>query len=212
MIKGIMASTARLVMERAKNDTRGFNFTMAETNGSVKSNATILIQKLVFAESKSVRTSTIILAVFNILAAFATACSILYDCYSASKRCNPKFKASYVYGGHLEEQVLTAGRKFCIRTIHPAETFPLILAIGIVIQGIVFAAVQGQGLTALYTDGCSVIAQFMWPGKYIIEVHGNGADDFSTFHCAIYSTCFRNRMCRPIFTTSTVPGKGKTQC
>jgi hypothetical protein len=29
-----------------------------------------------------------------VLAAFTTASSILYDCYWASKRCNPKFKAS----------------------------------------------------------------------------------------------------------------------
>ncbi|TVY51577.1 hypothetical protein LCER1_G007015 [Lachnellula cervina] len=153
MSKSIMASSARLVMERSKNGTTGLNFTMAQTSGSARSNATgILIEKLVFAESKSVRTSTIILAVFNILAAFATACSILYDCYFAYKRCNPKFKAS----------------KFCIRTIHPAETFPLILAIGIVIQGIVFAAVQGQGLTSLFTTGCSVTAQFMWPALFIV--------------------------------------------
>jgi hypothetical protein len=65
-----------------------------------------------------------------------------------------------------------------VRTIHPAETFPLILAIGIVIQGIVFAAVQGQGLTQLFLDGggaCSVIAQFMWPGTYTVYVQ--------LFHC-----------------------------
>lgn len=55
-----------------------------------------IIENLVFAESKSVRTSTVILAAFNILASFATAASILYDCYWASKRSSPKFKASYV--------------------------------------------------------------------------------------------------------------------
>ncbi|KAH9208353.1 hypothetical protein DL95DRAFT_312022 [Leptodontidium sp. 2 PMI_412] len=111
-----------------------------------------LISNLVFAESKSVRTSTIILATFNILAAFATACSILYDCYWASKRCNPKFKAS----------------KFCVSAIHPAETFPLVLAIGIVIQGLVFAGVQGLGLTSLFATGCGLIAQFMWPALFIV--------------------------------------------
>lgn len=169
-----MASSARMVMGRAFerggfNGTRS-NFTMAQSNGTARLNQTgLLIQKLVFAESKSVRTSTIILAVFNILAAFATASSILYDCYAASKRCNPKFRASYVYGDHSQKHLLMNGSKFCVRSIHPAETFPLILAIGIVIQGIVFAAVQGQGLTSLFIDGCSVIAQFMWPGTYLIK-------------------------------------------
>lgn len=85
-------------MERARgfnNTGNGTNpFSQITTNRS-GSNATFnLISNLVFAESKSVRTSTIILAAFNVLAAFATASSILYDCYWASKRCNPKFKAS----------------------------------------------------------------------------------------------------------------------
>ncbi|KAH8594620.1 hypothetical protein B0O99DRAFT_171369 [Bisporella sp. PMI_857] len=123
------------------------------TASGKNSTATLyLIQDLVFAESKSVRTSTIILASFNILAAFATAASILYDCYCASKRCNPKFRAS----------------KFCMSTIHPAETFPLLTAISIVIQGLVFAAVQGTGLTSLFTRGCGLIAQFMWPALFLV--------------------------------------------
>ncbi|APA15403.1 hypothetical protein sscle_14g101730 [Sclerotinia sclerotiorum 1980 UF-70] len=111
-----------------------------------------IIENLVFAESKSVRTSTVILAAFNVLASFATAASILYDSYWASKRCNPKFKAS----------------QFCVSMIHPAETFPLVLSIGIVIQGIIFAAVQGEGLNSLFTSGCSIIAQFMWIALFIV--------------------------------------------
>lgn len=59
---------------------------------------------------------------------------------------------------------LTLARKFCVSKIHPAETFPLVLAIGIVIQGLVFAAVQGEGLESLLVTGCGEIAQFMWPG------------------------------------------------
>ena len=123
-----------------------------------------LIQNLVFAESKSVRTSTIILAAFNVLASFTTAGSILYDCYWASKRCNPKFKASYVLRYCSSGYKLIPHRKFCVSSIHPAETYPLVLAIGIVIQGLVFAGVQGMGLESLFTNGCENIAQFMWPG------------------------------------------------
>jgi hypothetical protein len=54
--------------------------------------------------------------------------------------------------------------KFCISTIHPAETFPLVLAIGITIQGVAFAGIQGTGLTAIRTGPCGLIAQFMLPG------------------------------------------------
>jgi hypothetical protein len=52
-----------------------------------------LIDSLIFSQSKSVRTSTMILGAFNILAAFVTASSILYDCYWASKRANGGSKA-----------------------------------------------------------------------------------------------------------------------
>lgn len=44
------------------------------------------------------------------------------------------------------------------------------LSIGIVIQGIVFAGVSGEGLTSLFTHGCEVIAQFMWPGMFDIMI------------------------------------------
>ncbi|KAL2067647.1 hypothetical protein VTL71DRAFT_15743 [Oculimacula yallundae] len=164
--EGIMAVSARMITERLvremasqanntmKANRTGNPFFQHSTNrtGPGGNSTFNLISNLVFAESKSVRTSTIILATFNVLAAFATACSILYDCYWASKRCNPKFKAS----------------KFCVSSIHPAETFPLVLAIGIVIQGLVFAGVQGQGLESLFTTGCGVIAQFLWPAMFIV--------------------------------------------
>ena len=93
-----MAVNARLLIGRVDsviNGTLNYTTPLVETATNKTSSATLsLIASLVFAESKSVRTSTIILAAFNVLAAFTTAASILYDCYWASKRCNPKFKAS----------------------------------------------------------------------------------------------------------------------
>lgn len=65
--------------------------------------------------------------------------------------------------------ILTDNRKFCISSIHPAETFPLILAIGIVIQGTAFAIIQAQGLSSLSIKGCSTISQVMWPGMYMLH-------------------------------------------
>ena len=44
------------------------------------------LSALIFAESHSVRSGTIILATFNLVAALAIALSILCDCYWASKR------------------------------------------------------------------------------------------------------------------------------
>lgn len=132
---------AKIILERASN---GYNISTFQTAGSIAG--------FIFEDSKSIRTSTIILASFNILAAFATAARILYDCYWASKRSSRSFKAS----------------KCFILSIHPAETFPLVLAIGVVIQGLVFAGVQGTGLHSLTVKGCGTIAQFMWPALFIL--------------------------------------------
>ncbi|KAE9374059.1 hypothetical protein N431DRAFT_335785 [Stipitochalara longipes BDJ] len=128
-------------------------FTQSQANRTISPQATkAIIDKLVFQDSESVRTSTIILAAFNILAALATAISILYDCYWSSKRCAPKYKTS----------------KFCVSRIHPAETFPLILAIAIIIQGLVFAAVSGEGLQSLFIMNCGTIAQFTWVALFMV--------------------------------------------
>lgn len=48
-----------------------------------------------FQAAKSIRTSTIILSVFNVVAAFATAVGILWDGYATAKRNNPKFSFRY---------------------------------------------------------------------------------------------------------------------
>lgn len=48
-----------------------------------------------FQAAKSIRTSTIILSVFNVVAAFATAIGILWDGYATAKRNNPKFSFRY---------------------------------------------------------------------------------------------------------------------
>lgn len=48
-----------------------------------------------FQAAKSIRTSTIILSVFNVVAAFATAIGILWDGYATAKRNNPKYTFRY---------------------------------------------------------------------------------------------------------------------
>lgn len=61
--------------------------------------------------------------------------------------------------------------------IHPAETFPLVLSIGIVIQGLIFASVQGQGLGSLSINGCGTIAQIMWIGMFDLMFASTSTDD-----------------------------------
>ncbi|EGZ74817.1 hypothetical protein NEUTE2DRAFT_103894 [Neurospora tetrasperma FGSC 2509] len=100
-----------------------------------------------FAAAKSIRTSTVILASFNTIAAFATAVGILVDTYHREKRENKRFRFS------------RNGFSFVPAT----EAFPLILSVGIVVQGITFAVAQSTGLGSLFGSGCTLIAVFMLP-------------------------------------------------
>ncbi|KAF6836278.1 hypothetical protein CPLU01_03776 [Colletotrichum plurivorum] len=111
-----------------------------------------LINQFRFQAAKSIRTSTIILAVFNVIAAFATAIGILWDSYGSAKRNNPKFGFR------------THGFSF----VGPAESFPLVLSVGIVVQGIVFAVAQSTGLDHLLTLGCTITSQMMLPAVFIV--------------------------------------------
>ncbi|RYP79527.1 hypothetical protein DL770_006627 [Monosporascus sp. CRB-9-2] len=105
------------------------------------------INQFKFLAAKSIRTSTIILSSFNTISAFATAAGILFDCYLKAKRSDSR-----------------RNRK-CIRG---TETFPLVLSLGITIQGIIFAVSQSHGLDGLFKAGCSLISQFMWPAIFIV--------------------------------------------
>jgi hypothetical protein len=71
------------------------NITMSNATAGVlqasSSNSTYqVINQLKFLAAKSIRSSAIILAVFNTIAAFATAMGILYDCYQRAKRNSPR--------------------------------------------------------------------------------------------------------------------------
>ncbi|KAI0897834.1 hypothetical protein F4806DRAFT_379043 [Annulohypoxylon nitens] len=111
-----------------------------------------VINEFKFLAAKSIRTSTIILAVFNTISAFATAAGIYYDCYVSAKRANPEGR----------------GNANILRCIRGPETYPFILSLGITIQGIIFAVCQSYGLKGLFIPGCSLISQFMWPVIFIV--------------------------------------------
>lgn len=122
---------------------------------------------LKFAQSKSVRTSTIILASFNSLAAFATAVGIVYGCRQYRQRMQRR--ASEPSVKQRERRVssqLTPSRPSGLFYIHTVEVFPLLLCVGITVQSIIFAAAQSVGLQALLSRGCTLVAVFMLPGEF----------------------------------------------
>jgi hypothetical protein len=154
-------------LERRASDAIATEIWQAQMGvGSDQTEAQKLISSLVFANSKSIRTATIILASFNGVAAFATAFSILYDCYCASKRYGNGSSSKYNFLCALLTYLanLSCRKKF-LWAMHPADTFPLVLALGIVVQGVMFAVAQSYGLESLMIRGCGSIAQFVFPGK-----------------------------------------------
>lgn len=71
------------------------DLSMAATSG----NSTFqVINEFKFLAARSIRTSTMILSVFNTVSAFATAAGILFDCYLKAKRSGPRPNQKYVKG------------------------------------------------------------------------------------------------------------------
>lgn len=64
----------------------------------------------------------------------------------------------------IEGQLLTYLRRHGFSFVQTAEVFPLILSLGITIQGIIFAVAQSTGLDDLLSRGCTLVSQFMLPG------------------------------------------------
>ena len=149
--------------------SNGTGITNTQTGSARNETATLdLIANLVFAESKSVRTSQLFwrhlmcLLPLRLHQVFCMIVIGLRNGATQSLKLRMHSKMFYWRGTFAD-----SFRKFCVSSIHPAETFPLILAIGIVIQGLAFAGIQGTGLKSLFTKGCDVIAQFMWPGEMV---------------------------------------------
>jgi hypothetical protein len=69
----------------------GFNNTF-QAAGNRTGTRQMFINQLRFSAARSIRTSVIILASFNIVAAFATALGILCDSYFRKKRNDKKFR------------------------------------------------------------------------------------------------------------------------
>jgi hypothetical protein len=176
-------------LERRASDEIAIEIWQAQMGeGSDQTQAQRLISSLVFENSKSIRTSTIILAAFNGVAAFATAFSILYDCYCTSKRYGNTSNSKYVFQDALSIHLAyLCYRKFFLWAMHPAETFPLVLALGIVVQGLIFAIAQSFGLESLMIDSCSTIAQFVFPGTLPSCHYETIADSPSHISAFLYS-------------------------
>jgi hypothetical protein len=63
------------------------------------------------------------------------------------------------------EQQLTNNRRFnALQNVHSADTFPLALASGAVLQQIVFVAVQSTSLHSVLSNQCRGLSMIALPG------------------------------------------------
>lgn len=140
-----------------------------DSNSTAAATASIS-NALKFATSKSIRTSTIILACFNALAAFTTALGIIYGGYICRKRMQRRASDPLVLPHALRPSPkLTQDRPSGFFFIPTTEVFPLVLSLAITIQSITFAAAQSVGLQALLSSGCTLVAIFMLPGEWTAQ-------------------------------------------
>jgi hypothetical protein len=58
------------------------------------------------------------------------------------------------------------GRQLSPCFLTTAHTYPFVLSLGIVVQGIIFAVIQSRGLNGLLLLGCIPLSQAMMPGMY----------------------------------------------
>lgn len=152
----------------AAGGTSGEYYQLATESNTTAAATAAISNALKFATSKSIRTSTIILACFNALAAFTTAMGIVYGSYTYRKRMQRRASdPSVLRYASQPSSKLTLDRPSGLFFIPTTEVFPLVLSLAITIQSIIFAASQSIGLQALLSSGCTLVAIFMLPGKRI---------------------------------------------
>ncbi|CVK89551.1 uncharacterized protein FMAN_04247 [Fusarium mangiferae] len=125
-------------------DSTGFQF---QANSTSKWD-----NELKFAAAGSVRTSIIVLSVFNVIVAFAVTISILLRSWRTLKQVEPiwDFKSSW------------------FRLVKGRDVYPFVLSLGIVVQGIVYATAQAKGLESLMILGCATISRMMLLAFFIV--------------------------------------------
>ncbi|PHH71816.1 hypothetical protein CDD82_6326 [Ophiocordyceps australis] len=117
------------------------------------STASAMTNEEMLSAAKSIRTAFIILASCNAAAAAATIFLICWDCRNAAKR----------RGARL-------GPRNVGSMVGAAETYPLVLSCGILLQAVAFAAIQSKGIDALLILGCTTLSQVMLPALFIVPL------------------------------------------
>ncbi|KAF2462373.1 hypothetical protein BDY21DRAFT_277458 [Lineolata rhizophorae] len=128
-----------------------FSFS-AQQQGFAANQTHMLIQNLVLGKVQTVRSMHVGLGSFSLFLAATTLFRILYDAWEVSKL-----------------QVHLRPRKFALLSaVHPAETFPLVLAVSVVIQQLILVPIQASSLDSIIVDGCTETVQIVMPAIFLV--------------------------------------------
>ncbi|KAL6708327.1 hypothetical protein ACN47E_003251 [Coniothyrium glycines] len=118
-----------------------------------QSNATrTLVASLQLAQVQTLRTTHMTLGAFSLALTLLTVHRIVSDARRAAAL-------------HI---VPKKQRNNALRNVHPAETFPLALACGAVLQQIIIVAVQSTSLSSILSNQCRNISMLTFPAIFII--------------------------------------------
>lgn len=123
-----------------------------------------LIASLQLAQVQTLRTMHLTLGAFSLALAILTVHRIISDAKRVAAVQVP-IRKEYVETEAFDGWMLTTTRRFsALRNVHPAETFPLVLACGAVIQQIIFVSVQSTSISSVLSNQCRGLAMVTFPG------------------------------------------------
>ncbi|KAI2485193.1 hypothetical protein Ptr902_04133 [Pyrenophora tritici-repentis] len=134
-----------------------FNLTLnasAARNGPwMQSNATrTLIASLQLQQVQTLRSTHLTLGAFSLALTLLTVHRIVSDARRAAAL-----------------QVLPKKKRFnALHNVHPAETFPLALACGAVLQQVIFVSVQSTTLNSVFSRSCRGLSMITFPAIFLV--------------------------------------------
>jgi hypothetical protein len=140
----------------------------AGTAGQNSNNFTSILESLEMEKMVEGRGVRITFGTISMLLALYMVYRIWLDSW---RSCVASGKRENRYGFGLARMRLTFRLAF-LYSLHPAESFPLILGWAIIIQQIIFISVQASALNDLQTDSCKAKGSVVLPSK---ETPGRGA-------------------------------------
>ncbi|KAJ8106611.1 hypothetical protein OPT61_g9422 [Boeremia exigua] len=109
-----------------------------------------VIASLQLAQVQTLRTMHLALGVFSLALALLTVYRIVSDARRAAAL-----------------QVTLRKQRFnSLQNVHPAETFPLALACGVVVSQIIFVSVQSTTLSSVLSNSCRMLAMITYPAIF----------------------------------------------